>query len=211
MIKDKDWESLKKSNKYFYSLRKDLAITESGCMLYNNNNKLVVPRNLKQLVIDAIHQTHPGQGGMLSLGNLIWFPCIHRSLTLKTQACEEGTKQDRKLLKQPVLSPAAIWDMDHDSEPELNIQYSETTQKQTRPGINIASESDDSTLSPTRTPEEKRQAKQKQQQILQGPSTSESRTPDGEDNLYSHEQIVSIAKKNQRAQQQKRRINQNVN
>ena len=44
--------------------------------------------------------------------------------------------------------------------------------------------------------------------LLQGPSTSESRTPDGEDNLYSHEQIVSIAKKNQRAQQQKRRTNQ---
>ena len=90
MIKDKDWESLKKSNKYIYALRKDLAITESVCMLCDN--KLVIPRNLKQFVIDAIHQTRPGQAGMLSLGNLIWFPCIHRSLTSKALACEDYTK-----------------------------------------------------------------------------------------------------------------------
>ena len=210
MIRDKDWETLRKSNKYFYSLRKDLAVTSSGCMLYDN--KLVIPSNLKQFVIDAIHQTHPGQAGMLSLGNLVWFPCIHRSLTSKAQACEECTKQDCKLLKQPVLSPAAIWDMEQDSEPELNIQYREEAQKESRPGINITSENDDSEnaplLSPMRTPEEKRQMKRMQQQMTQGPCTSATNTPGGENNLYSHEQIVSIAEKNQRAQQQKRRNNQ---
>ena len=120
MIKDKDWESLKKPNKYFYSLRKDLAITESGCMLYDN--KLVIPRNLKKFVIDAIHQTHPGQAGMLSLGNLIWFPCIHRSVTSKAKACEECTKQGKNLkpliLKQnlgklpPLLEPNEELQMD---------------------------------------------------------------------------------------------------
>ena len=538
MIKEKDCEALRKSNKYFYSLRKDLSITTSGCMLYDN--KLVIPRSLKQFFIDAIHQTHPGQAGMLSLGNLIWFPCIHRSLASKAQACEECTRQgknlkpiipkqklgklphleepneelqmdfagpipfrnhtdnyyilvsvdrysrfptaqvfkncdastaieyleeyckfhgiprslrcdqaqafksrdfnvhcknnniklilapagdhratgmverliqtikrklgvmaidplwssedittivsniiqnirlisnritkitpfeahfgrkpntalsnivtkqnkqnlsykkikhfasDRKLLKQPVLSPATIWDMDQDSEPELNIQYREDAKKGTRPEVNIASESHDSEnaplLSPTRTPgkiipsklevtfgdktttliygkkqvarksiarkapeprgtlkpqwniiengtitnysphtitldtnnrkntvirrsdlaivtqpltphqrqpsppkrlihmvackslreynnnkekikqfclEEKRQMKQRQEQLKQGTSTATTSAPSGE-NLYSHEQIVSIAKKNQRAQQQKRRTN----
>ena len=100
MIKDKDWEALRKSKKYFFSLRRNLAVTNSGCMLYDN--KLVIPRNLKQFVIDAIHQTHPGQAGMLSLGNLIWFPCIHRSLTSKAQACEECTKQGKNL--EPIMS-----------------------------------------------------------------------------------------------------------
>ena len=46
--------------------------------------------------------------------------------------------------------------MDQDSEPELNIQYRETAKKQSRPGFNIASESDNSEnaplFSPTRTP-----------------------------------------------------------
>ena len=32
---------------------------------------------------------------------------------------------DRRLLKQPVLSPSAMWDIEQDSEPELNIQYRE--------------------------------------------------------------------------------------
>ena len=240
---------------------------------------------------------------------------------------------DRKLLKQPVLSPAAIWDMEQDSEPELNIQYREDAKKGTRPEVNITSERDDSEnaplLSPTRTPgkiipsklevtfgdktttliygkkqvtrksiarkapeprgtlksqwniiengtitnysphtitldtnnrkntvirksdlaivtqpltpqqrqtsppkrlihmvackslreyninkekikqfrlEEKRQMKQRKEQLKQGTSTATTSAPSGE-NLYSHEQIVSIAKKNQRAQQQKRRTN----
>ena len=43
---------------------------------------------------------------------------------------------------------------------------------------------------------------------MQGPSTSSPRTPLGDMELYSHDQIVSIAKKNQRAQQQKKRTQQ---
>ena len=54
--------------------------------------------------------------------------------------------------------------------------------------------------------EEKRQMKQRQEQLNQGTSTATTSAPSGE-NLYSHEQIVSIAKKNQKAQQQKRRTN----
>ena len=54
--------------------------------------------------------------------------------------------------------------------------------------------------------EEKRQMKQRQEQLNQGTSTATTSALSGE-NLYSHEQIVSIAKKNQRAQQQKRRTN----
>ena len=34
---------------------------------------------------------------MLSLGNLVCFPCIYRSLTIKRQACEESTKQGKNL------------------------------------------------------------------------------------------------------------------
>ena len=117
MIKDKDWEALRKSNKYFYLLRKDLAVTNSGCMLYN---KLVIPRNLKQFVIDEIHQTHPGQAGMLSLGNLIWFPCILRSLTYKAQACEECTNQGKNL--KPLMSKQNLGKLHTLEEPNEELQ-----------------------------------------------------------------------------------------
>ena len=117
IIKEKDWEALRKSNKYFYSLRKDLAVTGSGCMLYDN--KLVIPRSLKQFVIDAIHQTHPGQAGMLSLGNLIWFPCIHRSLTSKAQSCEECTKQGKNL--KPIMSKQNLGKLPQLVEPNKEL------------------------------------------------------------------------------------------
>ena len=118
MIKEKDWEALRKFNKYFYSLRKDLSITTSGCMLYDN--KLVIPRSLKQFVIDAIHQTHPGQAGMLSLGNFIWFPCIHRSLTSKARACEECTKQGKNL--KPIIPKQKLGKLPHLEEPNEELQ-----------------------------------------------------------------------------------------
>ena len=112
------WENLKKRNKFFHLLRKDLSVTETGCMLYDN--KLVIPKNLKQLVIDAVHQTHPGQAGMLSLGNLVWFPCIHRSLTSKAQSCEERTKQGKNL--KPMLPKQNLGNRPTLSEPNEELQ-----------------------------------------------------------------------------------------
>ena len=118
MIKDGDWENLKKSKKYFYSLRKDLSVTESGCMLYDNN--LVIPTNLKQLVIDSIHQTHPGQAGTLSSGNLVWFPSIYRSLTSKAQACDECTKQGKNL--KSIIPKRNLGKLPKFSEPNEALQ-----------------------------------------------------------------------------------------
>ena len=87
-------------------------------MLYDN--KLVIPRNLKQLVIDAIHQTQPGQAGMLSVGNLVWFPCIHRSLTYKAHACDECTKQGKNL--KPIIPKQDLGKLPKLSEPNEEHQ-----------------------------------------------------------------------------------------
>ena len=63
---------------------------------------------------------------------------------------------DRKLLKQPVLTLAAMWDMEQDFEPELNIQYKKPIQKDSHPDNHVSTEKEDSEnaplLSPTRTP-----------------------------------------------------------
>ena len=91
LIKEKDWETLKRVSPYFYSLKWDLAVTPSGCVLYDN--RLMVPAALKQLVINALHQTHPGQTRMLSLADLVWFPRIHRDVTAKAQSCTDCIKK----------------------------------------------------------------------------------------------------------------------
>ena len=51
LIKEKDWETLKQVSPYFYSLKRDLAVTPTGCVLYDN--RLMIPAALKQLVINA--------------------------------------------------------------------------------------------------------------------------------------------------------------
>ena len=109
---------------------------------YNNNS---IQHNSK-------HQTHSKQNNKNNtFRSTFWQKTKHRTFKHSHKA-----NQTRKLLKQPVLSPAAIWDMEQDSEPELNIQYREEAQKESRPAFNIISESDDSEnaplLSPTRTP-----------------------------------------------------------
>ena len=60
---------------------------------------------------------------MISLGNLVWFPFIHRSLTSKTQACEECTKQGKNL--KPILPKQNLGKLPTLSEPneELHMNF----------------------------------------------------------------------------------------
>ena len=63
---------------------------------------------------------------------------------------------DRRVLKQPVLTPAATWDMEQDSEPEWNTQYKQLTLNDPHTDSTVSTESEDSKnaplLSPKRTP-----------------------------------------------------------
>ena len=95
LIRDRDWETLKKTSPYFYSFIRDLIITPSGRVHYDN--RLMVSSQLKQLVIDYLHQTHPGQTGMLRLADLVWFPMIHRDVTTETQSCGDCIKKGKNL------------------------------------------------------------------------------------------------------------------
>ena len=54
------------------------------------------PSQLKQLVIDSLHQILPGETGMLRLADLVWFPRIHRDVTTKAQSCGDCIKKGKK-------------------------------------------------------------------------------------------------------------------
>ena len=58
-VKSHNWEQLKLVSRYYYNLRNDLAVAQSGCLFYDG--KLVIPHQLQNLVINAVHRTHPGQ------------------------------------------------------------------------------------------------------------------------------------------------------
>ena len=66
----------------------------------------MVLSSLKQLVINSLHQTQPGQSGMLQLPDLVWFPRIHREVTTKAQSCGNCIKKGKNL--KPILPKQSL-------------------------------------------------------------------------------------------------------
>ena len=55
-VNSENWEDLKKVNPLYYRIRRDLSVTPTNCLLYDN--RLVIPSRLKQLVLDTIHHKY---------------------------------------------------------------------------------------------------------------------------------------------------------
>ena len=72
IVEKQDWDELRQVIKYYYNIRRDLAISPLRCFLYDG--KLVIPYQLQNTIVNTVHRTHPGQVGMLRLADLIWFP-----------------------------------------------------------------------------------------------------------------------------------------
>ena len=87
MVNKQDWLSLKQTNPIFHKIRRDLSVTPTGCLLFDN--KLVIPTRLRPLVLQTIHSKHPGQAGMLALARLIWYPHIHSEIVAQAQSCRQ--------------------------------------------------------------------------------------------------------------------------
>ena len=121
LIGDRDWNTMKTVNPYFYSLKRDLSVTPSGCILYDN--RLMVQKSLKHLVIDSIHQTHPGQLGMLRLGDLIWLPRIHRNVTYKVQSCSDCIRNGKNIKAIQIKSQLGILPKLNEPKEEIQMDF----------------------------------------------------------------------------------------
>ena len=80
----------------------------------------MIPKALKKLVIDFLHQTHPGQLELLRLADLVWFPCIHRDVTYKAQSCWDCIKNGKNL--RAIQSKSCLGTLPILSEPNEEIQ-----------------------------------------------------------------------------------------
>ena len=58
IVEKQDWDEFKRVSMYYYNLRRDLAISPSRCLLYDG--KLVIPYQLQNTVINAVHLNPPG-------------------------------------------------------------------------------------------------------------------------------------------------------
>ena len=118
LVKAHNCEQLKIVSRYYYNLRNVLSVARSGCLIYNG--KLVIPHQLQNLVINAVHRTHPGQVGMMRLANLIWFPQIHRTIALRAENCKQCLDQGKNL--KPVSPKSELGALPKLSEPNEELQ-----------------------------------------------------------------------------------------
>ena len=130
-----------------------------------NNNKIKVISTLK------IH---------LSSGNSVAKDCeilvvpnntvnlLGRDILQKLGIHLTQTKQDKKKLKQAMLSEAGIWNQDSDSEPHLDIQYQS-------PGAE--SDSDEEPLATKRAPTAQKHVKKKKEKWAAEQSTQQQAEP----------------------------------
>ena len=93
-VKKRDWEAIKASyGQYWFNIRNTLHVRED-CLL--NDERIVIPSQLRQTVLDSLHLTHPGMAAMLVLSHHVWFPHIHRSIVQMAQNCKHCTEQGKK-------------------------------------------------------------------------------------------------------------------
>ena len=95
LVEKQDWPTLKKANPIFHKIYRDLSVTPSGCLLYDN--RIVIPAKLRLMVLQTIHSKHPGQAGMLALAKLVWYPHIHSKIVAQAQSCRHCIEKGKNL------------------------------------------------------------------------------------------------------------------
>ena len=75
-VKKWDWGAIKSSyGQYWFNVRNRLHVRED-CLLVDE--RIVIPTQLRQTILESLHLTHPGSAAILDLCQNMWFPHIHR-------------------------------------------------------------------------------------------------------------------------------------
>ena len=81
---------------------------------------MVIPNKLKGLVLETIHNKHPGQAGMLSLTQLIWYPHIRSDIVAQAQTCRHCIEKGKNL--KPLIPKSQLGQLLVLSEPNEEVQ-----------------------------------------------------------------------------------------
>ena len=98
-VKKRDCEAIKTSyGPYWHNIRNRLHVREDSLLI---DERIVIPTQSRQKVLDSLHLTHPGSAAMLDLCQHIWFPHIHRTIVHIAENCRECTEQGKNL--KPII------------------------------------------------------------------------------------------------------------
>ena len=79
---------------YMKNYTKDLHVKDELVFL---DNKLVVPATIRGTFNSMLHETHPGQFGMKSLAEYLWWPHIYREIYHHGRTCTQCLKAGKNI------------------------------------------------------------------------------------------------------------------
>ena len=88
------------------------------CLLIDD--RICLPTQFRQTVLDGLHLTQPGSAAMLDLYQHIWFPHIHSAIVQMAQGCRQCTEQGKNL--KPVICKQHSLQMEPVVDPNKKIQ-----------------------------------------------------------------------------------------
>ena len=112
-----DAERLQEISPYLSSYWRDLNV-KHGCVCLDE--RIAIPKSIKDAVLEDIHSTHPGSFAMLFLAQNIWWPYIHRDILAKASECKACTDIGKNL--KSVISHRKWIPLPKCSEPNDEIQ-----------------------------------------------------------------------------------------
>ena len=94
----RDVNCLRKENKLFKPVFKDLRVDRE---LVFFENRLVIPRDMRQAVLNSIHSGHTGRDAMLGFVEEVWLPQIHRQIVGSAKTCKscQNAGKNIKIIK----------------------------------------------------------------------------------------------------------------
>ena len=93
VIRD-DPDRLREISPYIFLYWRDLCV-KHGCVCLDE--RIAIPKAIKDAVLEDIHSTHPGSFAVLSLAQNIWWPNIHRDILAKASECKDCTEIGKNL------------------------------------------------------------------------------------------------------------------
>ena len=118
IVRGQKWETIKSCyGPYFYNVRHRLSVRD-GILLYDD--RAVIPKQLRQTLVDSLHLTQPGQGGMLEAATKVWYPYVDRDIVSTAQNCKECPQKSKSL--RVISGNTHFTSLDSVVEPNEEIQ-----------------------------------------------------------------------------------------
>ena len=118
-VEKRDWEAIEASyGQYWHNIRNRLHVRED-CL--HIDERIVIPTQLRQTVLDSLHLTHPGSAAMLDVSNHVCFPHIHRAIVQMAQNCKHCNEQGKNL--KPIIGKKNSFQMEPIVEQNEEVQF----------------------------------------------------------------------------------------